>query len=84
MKLFQFLKDIAQGNAHDNYSDDEVKKHVEALDCGYDEYLKKPKSYHDMVIKKMYKDTKYAYREPEDLRDILHLQITGTPRKKVS
>lgn len=50
------------------------------LSDDYGEYLNKPPEYHDMVIKRMYRKTKYADESPERLRDILHEQITGQKR----
>ena len=42
----------------------------------YDNYLKKPSEYHDMVIKRMYRNTEFANESPERLREILRAQVS--------
>ena len=43
----------------------------------YTKYLQKPQEYRDMVLKRMYKDTKYAHESPEKLREIMRKQFAG-------
>jgi hypothetical protein len=47
------------------------------LGAGYEEYLEKPKEHHDTVIKRMYRNTRYADETPDRLREILREQVAG-------
>lgn len=40
----------------------------------YGDYLDKPQAYKDKVVKKMYRNTKYANEPPERLREIFKAQ----------
>lgn len=83
MKLFHFLKDLAFGKVTENYTQDEIDDIAESIGQGYAEYLDRPDWYKDMVIKRMYKNTIYANKEPEELRDIFYKQATGKERPEI-
>ena len=62
----------------------EKDKKIEALNLienriteGYEKYLQTPSEYQDVVIKRIYKDTKYANESPNRLREILREQVNG-------
>ena len=80
VNIISFLKDLFSSNVKNKYSDSEIAGHIDDLVQGYEEYLNMPDQYHDEVIKRMYRKTKFKDEDPETLRDILHFQITGKKR----
>ncbi len=69
--IFEMFLGILKGTTKSN---PELEK---SLSEGYSSYLDKPKEYHDQVIKRMYRNTKYADESPEALREILRLQCSS-------
>lgn len=54
---------------------DKLKKTIEeSISDVWDEYEKKPPEYHDMILRRIFRNSKYAHEPVEKLRELLREQ----------